>query len=264
MTAALEISQLCVGYGHVGVLEDVNLTVPEGAIVALLGSNGAGKSTLLRAVSGLLKPTRGRIAFRGEAIGGAHPNRIVKAGLLQVPEGRGLFRLQSVRANLDLGLYGCGMSAQQERERFDHVFSLFPVLAERSASIAGVLSGGQQQMLAIAQALMRSPKLLMLDEPSLGLAPVIVTQVMETLQSLRSQGTTILLVEQMVERALEIADHAYVLQSGSVVGHGTPAELAGGELIRTAYLGSAKARMHEDALTASHGKNHAQIKEYPT
>jgi len=251
-TPALEIVQLSVGYGHVGVLEDVNLTVPQGAIVALLGSNGAGKSTLLRAVSGLLRPTRGSITFNDEQIGGAHPNRIVKAGLLQVPEGRGLFRLQSVRANLDLGLYGSGLTKAQERERFDEVFGLFPMLAERPNAIAGVLSGGQQQMLAIGQALMRSPKLLMLDEPSLGLAPVVVTQVMDTLVRLRSQGTTILLVEQMVERALEIADHAYVLQSGRVVGHGTPAELAGGDLIRAAYLGSAKARVHEDAATAAH------------
>jgi branched-chain amino acid transport system ATP-binding protein len=247
MTTALEISGLHVGYGHVGVLEDVNLIVPQGAIVALLGSNGAGKSTLLRAVSGLLKPTRGNIVFGGLPIAGAHPNRIVSAGLLQVPEGRGLFRLQSVRDNLDLGLYGSGLSARQSRERFDYVFDLFPVLAERSSSIAGVLSGGQQQMLAIAQALMRSPKLLMLDEPSLGLAPVIVSQVMETLVQLRSQGTTILLVEQMVERALEIADRAYVLQSGRVAGHGAPAELAGGDLIRCAYLGSAKANAHLDA-----------------
>ncbi|MDB5821117.1 MAG: transporter ATP-binding protein, partial [Rhizobacter sp.] len=181
------------------------------------------------------------------------PNRIVRAGLDQVPEGLGLYRHQIVRANLDLGLYGCGLSRREERARLDEVLGLFPVLSERIDSISGVLSGGQQQMLAIAQALMRSPKLLMLDEPSLGLAPVIVTQVMDTLVRLRSQGTTILLVEQMVERALEIADHAYVLQSGRVVGHGTPAELASGELIRAAYLGSATARTTDqrDALSAA-------------
>lgn len=252
MTAALEVTGLAVGYGRVGVLEDVSLSVPAGSIVALLGSNGAGKSTLLRAVSGLLQPTRGSIRLGGEEIGGAHPNRIVGAGLLQVPEGRGLFRLQSVRANLDLGLYGAGLSKQEERARFEHVFGLFPMLAERPNAIAGVLSGGQQQMLAIGQALMRSPKLLMLDEPSLGLAPVVVTQVMDTLVRLRSQGTTVLLVEQMVERALEIADHAYVLQSGRVVGHGTPAELARGDLIRAAYLGSAKARVDDAALPLVH------------
>ena len=182
--------------------------------------------------------------YDGNDIAGAHPNRIVRAGVLQVPEGRGLFRQQSVRANLDLGLYSCGLSKRQERDLLDQVLSLFPVLADRIASIAGVLSGGQQQMLAIGQALMRSPKLLMLDEPSLGLAPVIVTQVMDTLQRLRREGTTILLVEQMVERALEIADYAYVLQSGRVMGHGTPAELASGELIRTAYLGPAHASVH--------------------
>lgn len=241
MTNALTLSQLRVGYGHVGVLEDVTLSVRAGAITALLGSNGAGKTTLLKAVSGLLKPTQGSITFLGSEIAAAHPNRIVREGLAQVPEGRGLFRQQSVRANLDLGLYGCGLSKREERDRLDEVLGLFPVLAERINSIAGVLSGGQQQMLAIGQALMRAPKLLMLDEPSLGLAPVIVTQVMDTLVRLRSKGTTILLVEQMVERALEIADYAYVLQSGRVVGHGTPTELASGELIRAAYLGSAKA-----------------------
>lgn len=240
MTAALEISGLSVGYGHVGVLDEVSLNVPKASIVALLGSNGAGKSTLLRAVSGLLKPTRGSINFGGISIGGSHPNRIVNAGLLHVPEGRGLFRSQTVRANLDLGLYGAGLPAAKERERFEYVYSLFPILEERSSAITGVLSGGQQQMLAIGQALMRSPKLLMLDEPSLGLAPVIVTQVMDTLTRLRAQGTTILLVEQMVERALEIADYAYVLQSGRLVGQGIASELAGSELIRAAYLGSAK------------------------
>jgi branched-chain amino acid transport system ATP-binding protein len=244
MTNALAISQLSVGYGHVGVLEDVNLSVRRGTITALLGSNGAGKTTLLKAVSGLLTPTRGTIVFDGADIAGAHPNRIVQAGVLQVPEGRGLFRLQSVRANLDLGLYGCGLSKRQERDRLDQVLSLFPILAERIASVAGVLSGGQQQMLAIGQALMRSPKMLMLDEPSLGLAPLIVTQVMDTLQRLRSEGTTILLVEQMVERALDIADYAYVLQSGRVMGHGKPSELAGGELIRAAYLGPVHTNVH--------------------
>lgn len=260
MMNALAISQLSVGYGHVGVLEDVNLSVRQGTITALLGSNGAGKTTLLKAISGLLKPTRGSIVYDGTDIAGAHPNRIVQAGVLQVPEGRGLFRQQSVRANLDLGLYGCGLSKRQERDRLDQVLSLFPVLAERAASIAGVLSGGQQQMLAIGQALMRSPKLLMLDEPSLGLAPVIVTQVMDTLQRLRGEGTTILLVEQMVERALEIADYAYVLQSGRVMGYGTPSELAGGELIRTAYLGPAHANAHvsESANRESPTNNGAQ------
>lgn len=247
MTSELVISQLSVGYGHVGVLDGVTLTVRQGSITALLGSNGAGKTTLLKAVSGLLKPSHGSIVFQGADIASAHPNRIVQAGLAQVPEGRGLFRQQSVRANLDLGLYGCGLTKSEERARLDEVFGLFPVLAERIGSVAGVLSGGQQQMLAIGQALMRSPKLLMLDEPSLGLAPVIVTQVMDTLVRLRAQGTTILLVEQMVERALEIADYAYVLQSGRVMGHGTPSDLASGDLIRAAYLGSANARPHEHA-----------------
>jgi branched-chain amino acid transport system ATP-binding protein len=233
----LSISNLSVGYGHVSVLENISIEIRAGSITALVGSNGAGKTTLLRTVSGLLKPTSGTIEFQGDNIAGIHPKLVVNKGLLHVPEGRGLFRGQTVKANLDLGLYGAGCSRAVEVERYERVFEIFPVLKERLSSVAGVLSGGQQQMLSIGQALMRAPKLLMLDEPSLGLAPIIVDQVLDAVQRLQKAGTTILLVEQMVERALEISDYGYVLQNGRMVGRGTPQDLVDGDMIRMAYLG---------------------------
>ncbi len=239
MTALLEIRDLDVGYGRVGVLNKVSLDVSRGAIVVLLGGNGAGKTTLLKGISGLLRPSAGSIRLDGAEITGVSPREIVQGGLLHVAEGRALFRAQSVAANLDLGLYGARLSRAQERARYERVYELFPVLRERRSSLAGALSGGQQQMLAIGQALMREPRLLMLDEPSLGLAPIIVDAVLEVVQSLRKDGTTILLVEQMVERALEVADYGYVLQSGRIIGEGDPATLAAGDAIRRAYLGAA-------------------------
>lgn len=238
----LDISGLDVGYGHVGVLRGVDLEILPGAIVALVGSNGAGKSTLLRALSGLLRPSAGRIVFAGRDIAGEPPHRIIDPGLLHVAENRRLFRRQNVHANLELGLYGTRLGKDEERRRYDFVYELFPMLAERPQALAGILSGGQQQMLAIAQALMRQPRLLMLDEPSLGLAPIVVDQVLAVLQRLRGGGTTILLVEQMVERALDIADHAYVLQNGVVIGGGTPDAIRSGDLIRRAYLGAVSDR----------------------
>ncbi len=233
MTPLLEIKDLDVSYGRVGVLNQVSLSVPRNAIVVLLGGNGAGKTTLLKAISGLLRPGAGSVRFDGAEIANLAPREIVRAGLLHVAEGRALFRMQS------LGLYGARLARAEERSRYERVFSLFPVLRERRSSLAGALSGGQQQMLAIAQALMREPKLLMLDEPSLGLAPIIVDQVLEVVQKLRQDGTTILLVEQMVERALEVADYGYVLQTGRISGEGVPATLAAGDAIHRAYLGGA-------------------------
>ena len=238
MSALLQVEGLDVGYGHVGVLRGVDLAVEKGTLVALVGSNGAGKSTLLRTISGLLRPWTGGLVFDGQDIAGARPHRIIDAGLLHVAEGRRLFRRQDVHSNLELGLYGTRLDRAEEKRRYDFVYELFPMLAERPTALAGILSGGQQQMLAVAQALMRSPKLLMLDEPSLGLAPIVVDQVMAVLQRLRAGGTTILLVEQMVERALEIADQAYVMQNGTVIGHGTPQQIRTGNLIRRAYLGA--------------------------
>jgi branched-chain amino acid transport system ATP-binding protein len=244
MNGDLSVSGLTVGYGHVGVLEGVDLVAKQGRITSLLGSNGAGKTTLLRSLSGLLTPRTGSVKFMGKEIVGASPKQIVQMGLLQVPEGRGLFRNQSVRANLDLGLFGCGLSKAIERQRLESVLNMFPMLRDRLAALAGVLSGGQQQMLAIGQVLMRSPRLLMLDEPSLGLAPIMVTQVLETLQKLSAEGVTILLVEQMVERALEISDYAFVLQNGRMIGHGPPSEIAGGDALRQAYLGASVSKGH--------------------
>ena len=172
--AVLQVSGLEVGYGHVGVLRGVDLAVSEGDIVALVGSNGAGKSTLLRAISGLLRPSAGRIVFAGSDIAGQPPHRIIDLGLLHVAEGRRLFRRQNVHANLELGLYGTSLDKAVERQRYDFVYELFPMLAERPQALAGVLSGGQQQMLTIGRTLMGNPELLLLDEPSEGLAPIVV------------------------------------------------------------------------------------------
>jgi branched-chain amino acid transport system ATP-binding protein len=238
----LQVTGLDVGYGHVGVLRGVDLAVEQGTLVALVGSNGAGKSTLLRTISGLLRPWTGGLVFDGQDIAGARPHRVIDLGLLHVAEGRRLFRRQDVHSNLELGLYGTRLDRAEEKRRYDFVYELFPMLAERPTALAGILSGGQQQMLAVAQALMRRPKLLMLDEPSLGLAPIVVDQVMAVLQRLRAGGTTILLVEQMVERALDIADRAYVMQNGTVIGHGTPQQIRTGDLIRRAYLGAVSDR----------------------
>lgn len=231
----LVVQGLHSGYGQVGVLEGIDLQATPGRITAVVGSNGAGKSTLLRTISGLLAPTAGSIVFDGAGIGGLPPQQIVARGLLHVAEGRRLFRRQSVNDNLELGLYGAGLTREQERARFDEVYGMFPILAEKRDLDAGGLSGGQQQMLAIGRALMRSPKLLMLDEPSLGLAPVIVDQVLETLVALRATGCALILVEQLVERALEIADTCYVMQNGVVIGSGTADEVAAGGLIERAY-----------------------------
>jgi branched-chain amino acid transport system ATP-binding protein len=239
MSALLEVRGLQVGYGHVSVLEGVTLEVRAGTLVALVGSNGAGKSTLLRSISGLLRPTMGTIIFDGKPLNNASPASIVASGLLHVAEGRRLFRSQTVLDNLELGLYGSRLSRGESAERFERIYQLFPALHEKRSARAGILSGGQQQMLAVAQALMRSPRLIMLDEPSLGLAPVIIDQLLEAVVELRNQGTTILLVEQMVERALQIADYAYVLQNGKLIGQGTARELKDGDLIRRAYMGDA-------------------------
>jgi branched-chain amino acid transport system ATP-binding protein len=225
------------GYDHVRVLENISVDVDKGRIVALVGRNGAGKSTLLRTLSGLNRPTAGSIVFDGRSIAGARMHTIVGAGLLHVAEGRRLFRRQSVSDNIELGRYGLRLSEQQHKQRVDRIHELFPVLREKKDLIAGGLSGGQQQMLAIAQAMMREPKLLMLDEPSLGLAPVLVDQVLAAILSLRDQGVAILLVEQMVERALEIADDAYVMQNGRVIASGPAHEIAAGDALRIAFMG---------------------------
>jgi branched-chain amino acid transport system ATP-binding protein len=247
VTSLLAVEAIDAGYGHVGVLEGVSLRVEPGKIVALVGRNGAGKSTLLRAVSGLIRPTSGKILFDGRNIAGARPHAIVAAGLLHVAEGRRLFRRQSVSDNLELGRYGLTLPASDYNERIELIYSLFPVLRERRDELAGALSGGQQQMLAIAQAMMRQPKLLMLDEPSLGLAPVLVDLVLDAILKMRAAGIAILLVEQMVERALEIADHGYVLQNGRLIADGPAHEIAASEALRAAYMGEHGAPPRNDA-----------------
>lgn len=236
--ALIEIDGLSAGYGRVPVLDHVALSADAGRIVAIVGSNGAGKSTLLKTISGLLTRVSGTICFDGVDIGSFAPDRIVARGLLHVAEGRRLFRSQTVGENLDLGLYGAGLTRAEEAERLAGVHALFPILSEKSSISAGSLSGGQQQMLAIGQALMRSPKMLMLDEPSLGLAPIVVDEVFDVLITLRSRGVGIILVEQLVERALDIADHVYVMTNGRITGDGPAADMRGSEMVRNAYTGA--------------------------
>jgi branched-chain amino acid transport system ATP-binding protein len=232
----LAVEGLLVRYGPIVAVREVSLRVGQGEIVALLGANGAGKSSFLNAVAGLVPAAGGRVRFRGEEIQRLAPERIVKRGLSLTPEGRRVFPRLTVADNLRLGAVPQSdrSSVAAARER---VFELFPILSERSAQVAGTLSGGQQQMLAIGRSLMAGPKLLLLDEPSLGLAPILVDQIFELLARLREQGTTILLVEQNVHRALELADRAYVLASGEIEREGPAAELRASAEIERAYLG---------------------------
>jgi branched-chain amino acid transport system ATP-binding protein len=234
--ALLRVDALVVRYGPIVAVREVSLHVEQGEIVALLGANGAGKSSFLNAIAGLVPAVGGRIAFRGQEIGGLPPERIVKGGLALTPEGRRVFPRLSVADNLRLGAVPQrSLAAVDEARR--RVLELFPVLRERSDQIAGTLSGGEQQMLAIGRSLMAGPELLLLDEPSLGLAPILVDQIFELLARLREQGTTILLVEQNVHRALELADRAYVLVNGRVEREGPAAELRASAEIERAYLG---------------------------
>jgi branched-chain amino acid transport system ATP-binding protein len=231
----LRIDDLHVYYGEIHALKGVALEVRAGEIVALLGSNGAGKTTTLRTVSGLLVPRRGQVAFEGAPLTGTPAHDIVMRGIAHVPEGRRIFNRLSVRENLMMGAY----TRQDGRvaEDLDRVVALFPRLGERMTQVAGTLSGGEQQMLAIGRALMASPRVLLLDEPSMGLAPVLVEQIFATITDINQQGTTILLVEQNAAMALSIAHRGYVLETGAVVLTGTAAELGDNADIRRAYLG---------------------------
>jgi branched-chain amino acid transport system ATP-binding protein len=233
--ALLEIEELFVSYGAIPALRGVSLSVEKGQIVALIGANGAGKSTTLRAISGLLRPLRGRIRFDGESLQGLKPAEIVRRGIVHSPEGRRVFTRMTVEENLRLGFYV--RRGQDPSAAFARVYALFPRLEERRGQLGGTLSGGEQQMLAIGRALMTMPKLLLLDEPSLGLAPLLVLKIMETIQGIRDQGTTILLVEQNAYLALEMADQAYVLETGRIVVHGSGRELLSNDTVRRAYLG---------------------------
>lgn len=230
----LEVGALSVRYGAVEAVGNLGFTVPKGSITVLLGANGAGKSSTLNAISGLA-PSRGRITLMGEEIGGLPPEDIVRRGIALCPEGRRVFPSLSVADNLHLG-GAVHANGEELGRRTEAELDRFPILRERFHQKAGLLSGGEQQMLAVARALMSAPRLLLLDEPSLGLAPKVVDQIFDLIAGLRAQGITILLVEQNAERALEIADHGYVLQSGSMVLSGSGKELAESPLIREAYL----------------------------
>ncbi|MGH7333033.1 MAG: ABC transporter ATP-binding protein [Candidatus Rokuibacteriota bacterium] len=232
----LEIENLHVHYGPVAALKGISLRVAPGSLVTLIGSNGAGKSTTLRTVSGLVKPTRGRIAFEGQPIGGRAPHEILGLGIGHVPEGRQIFPDLTVWENLRLGAFR-ERRAGDVSERMQSVFAHFPVLRERARQLGATLSGGEQQMLAIARALMARPRLLMLDEPSLGLAPLFVDRVVDIVKTLNAQGISILLVEQRAQAALRIADRGYVLQTGSIVLEDEGARLLDSEEVRRAYLG---------------------------
>ena len=236
MSAMLEVKDLSVAYGKILAVKDVSFTVNQGEIVTLIGSNGAGKSTTLRTISGLLHPRTGSIAFKGETISGKAGHDVVKLGITQSPEGRRIFPRMTVSENLDLGAF-----LRKDKEGvaadYDRVLELFPRLKERINQKAGTMSGGEQQMLAVARALMGKPELLLLDEPSMGLAPVLVELIFDTIKTIREQGVTVLLVEQNALAALDVADRAYVLESGSIKMSGTAKELASNDEVTKAYLG---------------------------
>jgi len=236
----LIVEHLQVHYGDLIGVEDVCLTVPQGSTVALLGANGAGKSTTLKAIMGLLPPTRGRIEWNGVSVAGLPAYEVVRHGIILSPEGWRLFTSLTVEQNLLLGATTI-RDRQRVRDRLDHVYDLFPRLAERRQQLAGTMSGGERQMLAIGRALMSAPQVLLLDEPSLGLAPIIVERLYETLARLRGEGLTILLAEQSTSLALEIADYGYVLQTGRTVLEGTARELAQNPAVQTVYLGGGAA-----------------------
>ena len=236
MKELLNIQDLKLNYGPVAALKGVDLTVSEGQIVALLGANGAGKTTTLKAVSGLLKPSGGQILFEGQNIAGKSAHQIARRGIMQSPEGRHVLLGLTVEENLRVGAHTIS-SKTQVSENFERVYQLFPRLKERAKQQSGTLSGGEQQMLAIGRALMGSPRMLLLDEPSLGLAPLLIRDIFETLQKIRQEGTTILIVEQNALATLKIADYAYVLELGKISMHGPADELMHDARLVEAYLG---------------------------
>jgi branched-chain amino acid transport system ATP-binding protein len=234
----LEISDLVVAYGRIQALHGISLTVDEGEVVTLIGANGAGKSTTMRAISGLRPVSRGSIRFDGQDLTHVRADLRVVRGISQAPEGRGIFPGMTVMENLEMGTY-----ARRDRANFaedlDRVFGLFPRLQERRTQAAGTMSGGEQQMLTIGRALMARPRLLLLDEPSMGLAPKLIQQIFGIIREINTQGTTVLLVEQNAQQALSVADRAYILETGSIVKEGTGQQLLGDPAIKEAYLGVA-------------------------
>ncbi len=236
MAAMLEVNDINVYYGAIHAIKGISLTVAEGEIVTLIGANGAGKSTTLRTISGLLTPKEGTISFLGEPIAGVPAQEIVRRGISQVPEGRRIFANMTVMENLELGAYTRTDKDGVEQD-YEMVFNRFPRLLERKQQAAGTLSGGEQQMLAMGRALMSRPKLLLLDEPSMGLAPLLIREIFNIIVDINQAGTTVLLVEQNANMALSIANRAYVLETGRITLSGDAKELAASEKIRKAYLG---------------------------
>ena len=230
----LKIEDIHVYYGAIHAVKGVSFEVNDGEIVALIGANGAGKSTVLKTISGLMHPRTGSIQFDGQEIAHVEAHKLVHRGLAHVPEGRRIFLQMTVQENLEMGAF---IKKDVSKEDLERMFTLFPRLKERRKQIAGTLSGGEQQMLAMSRALMSHPKLLMLDEPSMGLAPILVDQIFDIIKELHASGTTILLVEQNATKALQIADRAYVLETGKITLSGTGAELAQSDEVRKAYLG---------------------------
>ena len=232
----LKLESIKTYYGNIRALKGISMAVDDGEIVCLIGGNGAGKSTTLMTISGVLTPVEGEVLYQGRSITAVRPDNIVQMGICQVPEGRMIFPLLTVEENLDLGAY---LRTDREgiKKDFERIFTLFPVLQERCKQHGGTLSGGEQQMLAIARALMGRPKLLLLDEPSLGLAPILVDSIFETIEEINAQGTTILLVEQNAQLALKFSHRGYVLETGEIVLADTSEALRENEQVRTAYLG---------------------------
>lgn len=231
----LKVQDLSVHYGMIQAVHNVSFEVKQGEIVSLIGANGAGKTTILRTISGLVRPSNGKIIFEGKNIEKAAPQKIVADGLSQVPEGRHVFSGLTVQENLDMGAFL--RKDNTLKEDFEQIFAKFPILKERRNQDAATLSGGEQQMLAMGRALMSKPKLLLLDEPSMGLAPIFIKEIFSIIQEIQAQGTTVLLIEQNAKMALSIANRGYVLETGKIVLEGTGKELLASEAVRKAYLG---------------------------
>ncbi|EIW20129.1 branched-chain amino acid transport system ATP-binding protein [Pelosinus fermentans] len=234
----LRLQQLAAGYGNIKALKNIDLTVPAGSIVSLIGANGAGKTTVMKVIMGLIKPESGQILFKGQNISGAATHKIVSLGLSLVPEGRSILSRMTVLENLEMG--ACQRNDNEVQADLQRIFQRFPILEERKSQLGGTLSGGQQQMLAIGRALMSRPELLLLDEPSMGLAPLVVADIFKVIQEINQEGTTVLLVEQNVRQALKIAKYAYVLETGRISLHGQAVDIAKDSRVMEAYLGGKK------------------------